>query len=79
MSLEDRAAAVVAKTVKMRVPRSFKADEGLISNIGFDSLHFIELSLNLEEEFDIQLTDADCETLHTFGDVTKLVFSKLHT
>jgi len=39
-----------------------------IHDLGFDSLDIIEIIMAVEEEFDIEIPDADAEALHTFGD-----------
>lgn len=40
---------------------------------GWDSLDAIELSMDIEDEFDVQIPDEEIETLRTIGDVVDLV------
>lgn len=45
----------------------------LVEDIGADSLDVIELVLELEEEFAIQISDEEGDALKTVADVTALV------
>ena len=42
------------------------------------SLDIVEAIMSLEDEFGIEISDQDSETLHTVGDVLALVRKKLH-
>jgi acyl carrier protein len=47
--------------------------ETLLSELGIDSLGFIELIAEIESEFNLNLTNDDVDKLKTVGDVIKLV------
>jgi len=42
-------------------------DKSLIDDLGADSLDTVEIILQLEEEYDIEIPDEDAETLSTIG------------
>ena len=44
-------------------------EASFIDDLGADSLDIVELVMALEEEFDIEITDADAEKVVTVGDV----------
>ena len=44
-----------------------------IDDIGADSLDIVELVMALEEEFDIEIPDADAEKVTTVGDVVDYI------
>ena len=44
-----------------------------IDDLGADSLDTVELVMALEEEFGIEIPDADAEEIRSFGDAVKLV------
>lgn len=44
---------------------SVTPDASLIKDLGADSLSLVELTLALEEEFDIDITDEDAEKIRT--------------
>ncbi len=48
-------------------------DKSLIDDLGADSLDTVELILQLEEEYNIEITDDDAETLSTIGIIKKYI------
>lgn len=48
-------------------------DASFIDDLGADSLDIVELIMALEEEFDIEIPDADAEKVVTVGDVVKYI------
>lgn len=48
-------------------------DAVLIDDLGADSLDLVELIMALEEEFDIEIPDADAEKVVTVGDVVDYI------
>ncbi|MCD7809882.1 MAG: acyl carrier protein [Erysipelotrichaceae bacterium] len=53
-----------------------KLDSSLNDDLGIDSLDAVELSLDLESEFDIEITDDELSSLKTVEDIVKLIESK---
>lgn len=47
-----------------------------IDDLSADSLDIVELIMNLEEEFDLEIPDADAEKIVTVGDVVKYINDK---
>lgn len=52
-------------------------DDHLISDLGGDALDIIELVMELEEEFNIQISDIEAERIGTVQDVYNCVADKL--
>lgn len=50
----------------------------LNDDMGADSLDFIELVIDIEEELSITLPDGDLEQVKTVGDLLAVVYSKLN-
>ena len=48
-------------------------DASLIDDLGADSLDIVELIMALEEEFDIEIPDADAEKVVTVNDVVDYI------
>jgi len=44
-------------------------DSNLVKDLGADSLNIVEIVMQLEEEYDIEIYDEDAENLHTVKDV----------
>lgn len=52
-------------------------DDHLISDLGGDALDIIELVMELEEKFSIEISDAEAERMQTVQDVNECVSRKL--
>lgn len=50
--------------------------ETTIEELGADSLDLVEMIMNLEEEFGIQIEDEDMDDLKTVGDIIDYIKSK---
>ena len=48
-------------------------DASFIDDLGADSLDIVELIMALEEEFDIEIPDADAEKVVTVSDVVEYI------
>lgn len=52
---------------------SVTMEASFIDDLGADSLDIVELVMALEEEFDIEIPDADAEKVSTVGDVVEYI------
>lgn len=52
---------------------SVTVEASFIDDLGADSLDIVELIMALEEEFDIEIPDADAEKVVTVGDVVDYI------
>lgn len=52
---------------------SVTMEASFIDDLGADSLDIVELVMALEEEFDIEILDADAEKVVTVGDVVEYI------
>ena len=52
---------------------SVTMEASFIDDLGADSLVIVELVMALEEEFDIEIPDADAEKVATVGDVVEYI------
>ncbi len=52
---------------------SVDMESSFIDDLGADSLDIVELVMALEEEFDIEIPDADAEKVTTVGDVVEYI------
>ena len=53
-----------------------KLESNLKDDLGIDSLAAVELSLDLETEFDVEISDEEFAALVTVADIVKLIESK---
>lgn len=48
-------------------------DKNLMNDLGADSLDTVQLIMDIEEEFDLEISDEDAETLETVGAIKKYI------
>ena len=48
-------------------------DKHIIDDLGADSLHAVELIMEFENQFDIEIPDEDAETLDTVGKIKEYI------
>ena len=51
----------------------------LIDELGIDSARMIDIVLNVEDAFDITMSDAEINSARTFGDLLEIVRSRTQT
>ena len=58
------------------VDTSVTMEASFIDDLGADSLDIVELIMALEEEFDMEIPDADAEKIATVNDVVEYIKEK---
>ncbi len=71
-SVETRLTSMIAEQLGLEI-RDVSRRKRLKEDLGMDSLDCVELVMEAEEEFDINIPDADAERLRTVGDVLDFV------
>jgi acyl carrier protein len=51
-------------------------EASIVSDLGADSLDVVEISMALEKEFDIEISDEDIESTKTLRDLERLIDEK---
>ncbi|MDD5291537.1 MAG: acyl carrier protein [Patescibacteria group bacterium] len=75
-TVEARVKKVI--TNKFRVDKEKVTPElSIIDNLGADSLDTVELIMDLEIEFKIEISDADAEKLRTIQDIISYIEKRL--
>ena len=70
-SVEEKMKDIVARIV--RVDKGLIRREGTFKDINADSLDIVQVLLNVEETFDIEIPDEDAEQFQNFGDFVDYV------
>ena len=60
---------IVYKKLSMLTKQKFD-DKSDIYNIGIDSLDLVEMVTEIEEQYDVMISDEQLEAIKTVGDVT---------
>jgi len=71
MSIEEQLKDIVANIV--HVDKSLIRREGTFKEINADSLDIVQILLNTEETYDIEIPDEDAEQFQNFGDFVDYV------
>ena len=69
---EERAIKVISDKSGVSAPAILN-NMKLTSQLGIDSLDHVEMTIGLEEEFDIEITDEDTENWKTVADVIEYI------
>ena len=52
---------------------SISDDSKIVDDLGADSLHIVELVMQVENQYELEIPDEDAETLLTVGDVKQYI------
>ena len=71
-TIQDKTRALISS--KMKIDESEITEEKhLFNDLGADSLDFVELSMTLEREFNVKLSEEDTAKVKTVGDLYELI------
>jgi acyl carrier protein len=71
---QDQVLEVVAKIAR-KEKAQVKLEHELAADLGIDSPKGLQLLMDLEEKFKIEITDEDAARMNTVGDIVKYVTS----
>lgn len=76
-SVEDQLKSIIAEQIGVSV-ESLREEAKFIEDLGADSLDIVELMMNIEEAFNIDIPDDEAEKMLTVGDALRYIqnFSK---
>jgi acyl carrier protein len=74
-SLEERVKNLICDQLAVEADK-ITPTASFIEDLGADSLDIVELVMQMEEEFDLDIPDEDAEKMKTVGDVVKYIASK---
>jgi acyl carrier protein len=76
MTVADKVRSALARELK-RDPATIAPEQALREDLGLNSLDAIELMFKVEEEFDLEIPDADLQRLRTVGDLVAYLEGRL--
>jgi len=71
-TIRDKAKALISSKMKI-AENEITEDKHLFNDLGADSLDFVELSMLLEQEFNVKFSEEDTSKVKTVGDLYKLI------
>lgn len=73
----DRVKAVIIEQLDVSEEVEITQETSMMKDLDADSLDAVEIMMELEDEFDIEIPDEDAEKFKTIGDIVKFVESKI--
>ena len=77
-SVEERVVNIVAEQLGVEKDK-IKRESNFVNDLGADSLDTVELVMELEEEFDINIPDESAEKIQTVGEAISHIESSSTT
>jgi acyl carrier protein len=74
MSIQDKVKKIIADKLSVDL-EELVPEASFVDDLGADSLDLVELIMSMEEEFDIEISDAEAEKLATVKDVFEYIDS----
>ena len=71
-TIQDKVKSIVASKLGI-TEEEITPDKNLTNDLGADSLDVVELSMELEREFNLKFEDTDTEKIQTVDDLCKLI------
>ncbi|MFY9592179.1 MAG: acyl carrier protein [Bacteroidetes bacterium ADurb.Bin028] len=65
-------------TLAKDVWKNFNENSSIISDLKINSARIVDIVIDLEEKYDIEITDEELEKLTCFKDIVKLIDSKIN-
>ena len=75
-SIEERVKRIVCNQMGTS-PEKVTNETSFVNDLGADSLDTVELVMEFEDEFEINIPDEDAEKIQTVGDAVKYIQGKL--
>lgn len=72
MSVFEQVKAIICKELKLD-PSKVTEESNLKDDLGADSLDAVEIIMDIEDEFNIQIDDSEAENIKTVGDIVKYI------
>ena len=76
MNREDILATIAAEILKKDETINIKditPDKSFAADLGMDSLDTVELTMEMEKHYDIQIADDEMESVHTVGELVDTI------
>ncbi|HHT9158431.1 MAG: acyl carrier protein [Planctomycetes bacterium GWF2_39_10] len=71
-AIEDKVKAIITKQLGIKAEQITK-ETSFINDLGADSLDTVELIMEFEDAFDMNIPDEDAEKIRTVGDAIKYI------
>lgn len=73
----ERVKEIIAEQLDVSEEVVITPETSMMKDLDADSLDAVEIMMELEDEFEIEIPDEDAENFKTIGDIVKYVESKI--
>lgn len=73
----ERVKEIIAEQLDVSEEVEITPETSMMKDLDADSLDAVEIMMELEDEFEIEIPDEDAEKFKTIGDIVKYVESKI--
>lgn len=73
----EKVKAVIIEQLDVDEEVEITPETSMMKDLDADSLDAVEIMMELEDEFEIEIPDEDAESFKTIGDIVKYVESKI--
>lgn len=73
----EKVKAVIVEQLDVSEEVEITPETSMMKDLDADSLDAVEIMMELEDEFEIEIPDEDAESFKTIGDIVKYVESKI--
>lgn len=74
-TIEQRVSAILSNQLGIMID-DIKTADYLVTNLGADSLDLVEIIMYCEEDFNIEISDAEADSCGTVGELIALIEKK---
>ena len=67
---------ILARSLDVDI-ETLSADTKIAEDLGADSLDIVEMLMDIEAEFDVEIPDEDIESIKTIGDAAEYIRNKM--
>ncbi len=77
MNIFEKVREIIADHLEIDDMKSIVEGTSIMNDLDADSLDAVEVMMDLEDEFDIEIPDEDAEEFENIGDIVKYIEEKI--
>ena len=76
MSIEEKVIEIISEQLNVKLDE-IKDSSELVGDLGADSLDAVEIVMEVEEAFEIEISDEDADKFKTVGDIVNYITRRI--
>ena len=78
MSIEDKVKKIIAEKLSVDM-EEVVPEASFVDDLGADSLDLVELIMSMEEEFDVEISDEEAQSITTVGEAVIYINERMRS